>query len=76
MPWWSIGPSESAMKRVGRPRHARRILESRWPDGWMPRKFLLVYALISLKHGGFFKSKVMSMIACLPLSWRSVMTYG
>ena len=55
---------------------AGQILESRWPDGWMPRKFLPVCAPISLWRGGFFRSKVMSMIACLPPFWRSVMTYG
>ena len=41
----------------------------------MPRKFLPVCAPILPRHGGFFKLKVMSMIACPSPFWRSATTY-
>ena len=60
---------------------ARREAEARRADlgvevayGWMSRKFLPVCTPISPRHGGFFRSKVMSMITYLPLSWRFVTT--
>jgi len=46
------------------------ILEPWWPEGWRPRASLSEWAWSSLRCGGFFRLRVMSMISCvLPSGW-------
>jgi len=59
---WATRERDKARREA----EARRVW--RWPDGWMPREFLLVYAPILPMRGGFFRSKVTSMVAYPPPS--------